>query len=266
MANFAMIVEGAHDASFLGKLLKVRGFQAVRKIGDVPGRWKLLFPKVFPMDGENLERVMRFPEIYVRDGDVVGITTSGSDSQLISTVRAVVDVLGSSELRSIGIFADIDGHDKDARFSEFVDAINAMNKAAAAEGEPGYPLAVPASLGCMETGPPAIGIYLFPDNDQPGALENILVDCAGANHKAIADASIKLVADLDASCPPDQADLKRLRAGMGRAKAVAGTIANLLKPGVSLAVSLAQTDWLTGHAGELEVVEKVDAFLDNLLA
>jgi hypothetical protein len=265
MPNYAIIVEGAHDASFLGQLLKARGFATATKLSLVPLDWQVLFPKVFPMDGETLERVMRFPEIFTRDDLVVGITTAGSDSRLISTLRSVIDAMGTSMLVGVAVFIDIDKQDAETRFASVQKQIIAMNNAALEEGQPGYPIVVPKKPGVIEGGAPQVGVFLFPDNCQPGALEDILVACAQTNHPQIASAAIALVADIDKACPIGQADLKHLRSGMGKSKATVGTIATLLKPGASVASSLAQTNWLAHPALEHKFVSSADAFLGALL-
>ena len=265
MRNFAVVVEGAHDASFLGQLLKARGFAAAKKLCLVPEDWKILFPRVFPMDGDTLERVMRFPEIFTQDDVAIGITTSGSDSLLISTLRSVIDAMGPASLAGIAVFIDIDKHDAATRFASIQKQITAMNSAAIVEGQPGYPIAIPQIAGVMEAGMPPVGVFLFPDNIQPGALEDVLIECAKINHPAIATAAITLIEDLDKNSPTNQVDLKALRAGMGKGKAKVGTIANLLKPGVSVASSLAQTNWLAQPAFQHALVGGADAFLGALL-
>lgn len=265
MQNFAIVVEGAHDASFLGQLLKARGFLAANRLSLVPEHWKILFPKAFPMDGETLDRVMRFPDVFTQDEVVIGITTSGSDSRIISTLRSVIDAIGPASLAGIAVFIDIDKQDTAVRFAAIQKRIIAMNKAAEDEGQPGYPIAVPQIAGVMKAGRPPVGVFLFPDNKNSGALEDILLECARINHPAIAKAAVSFVADLDRTSPTDQVDLKLLRSGMGKGKAVVGTIANLLKPGASIASSLAQTEWLAEPANQHELVGGANAFLGALL-
>jgi len=233
----------------------------------VPADWKILCPKTFPMDGETLERVMRFPEIFTQThGDLtIGITTSGGDDRLISTLRSVIDAMGPAALAGIAVFVDTDKHDADARFAWIQGQITATNKAALDEGQPGYPIAVPRKAGAMEGSAPPIGVFMFPDNLQRGALEDILLECARINHPDIAAAAVAVVRDLDKNRPVDHADLKALRAGMGKGKAMAGIVANLLRPGVSLASSLAQTKWLAQPAFKHALVSGVDGFLEALL-
>lgn len=265
MPIFAMIVEGSHDASFLGQLLKARGFSAVRTLSKVPVEWKPLFPRQFPLDGENLDRIMRFPEVYV-SGDVsVGIATAGSDSRLVSTLRVVLDAIGGDELSGVALFIDIDHHSPVARFESMQKLLSVMNEAASKEGQPGYPIVVPNAAGTIEAGQPAIGVYMFPDNAASGCLEDLLLECASTNHPQIAAAGITLISDIDTACPADQADLKSLRAGMGRKKASVGAIANILRPGASVAASLAQTGWLSDDARTLGLVQATDDFIGQLL-
>lgn len=266
MPLFAIVVEGSHDASFLGQLLKARDFIGLNKLSQVPAEWRPLFPKQFPHDGENLDRIMRFPELFVRDDVTVGITTAGSDSKLVSTLRSVLDAIGSDQITGVALFIDIDDHDASERFQSVCKRLTALNEAAAAEGQPGYPIAVPTAAATMVAGLPAVGVYLFPDNASQGCLEDLLLECAHANHPHVAAASVQLVDNLDASCPADQPDLKKLRSGMGMKKAAVGAIANVLKPGASVAASLAQTKWLSEGARTLALVQRTDAFLGELLS
>jgi hypothetical protein len=265
MSLFALVVEGSHDASFLGQLLKARGFEAINKLSGVPVEWRPLFPRQFPLDGENLDRIMRFPEVFVRGDISVGVITAGSDSQLIKTLRLVIDAIGGDQISGVAVFIDIDSHDAKIRFQSVVRRMSAMNDAAAKEGQPGYPIVVPAAPGVMEPGSPAVGVYLFPDNATPGCLEDLLMECAHANHPEVASAGAALVADIDAKCPPGQSDLRALRSGMGRKKAIVGTIANLLRPGASVASSLSQTRWLADEALSVSSVKATDEFLGKML-
>jgi len=266
MPLFSIVVEGSHDASFLGQLLKKRGFKGLNKLSQVPAEWRVLFPRQFPLDGENLDRIMRFPEIFVNDDVSIGLTTAGSDSRLVSTLRLVLDAIGSDQLAGVALFIDIDDNDADERFKSVCKRLTAMNDAAATEGQPGYPIVIPAAAATMTAGPPAVGVYMFPDNASQGCLEDLLLECAHANHPHLAAASVTLVQDVDTVCPAGQADLKAMRSGMGRKKAAVGTIANLLRPGVSVAASLAQTKWLADQALNLAMVQQADDFLGELLA
>jgi hypothetical protein len=266
MPVFAIVVEGAHDASFLGQLLKARGFRASSKLSLVPMEWRSLFPKSFPMDGESLERVMRFPEVFINGDISVGITTAGSDSRLISTLRSVIDAIGSSALSGVAVFIDIDKHDANSRFLAIQKQITSMNNAAQEEGQPGYPVIVPSAPGVMEKGSPSLGIFLFPDNKTCGALEDILVECARTSHPDITKASIDLIEHFESDRSIDADGLKNLCSGMGKGKAIIGTIANILKPGSSVASSLAQTKWLSDASLKHHMVSGTDKFVESLLS
>lgn len=266
MKLYSIVVEGAHDASFLAHLLKKRGFSRLHMLLEVPEPWVAMIPRKFPFDGDKLDRVMRFPEIFVQDEISVGIFTSGSDSQLIKTLRDVLDGVGIDEFAGVAIFIDIDDHEPATRFNKLCKRIQAMNAAAATEKQPGYPIVIPTSVGMMEAGAPAVGVYMFPDNSSQGCLEDMLIQCANANHLHLTRPSGTLIKYVDTKCARDLKELKDFRSGSGRKKALVGTIANLLRPGVSVAVSLAQTEWLSDDALKLDSVKKVDEFLENLLS
>ena len=265
MSNAAIIVEGGHDASFLGQILKTRGFKAVKGLDAVPNAWDIMFPRRYPVDGNSLDRVIRFPEIYVRDEIVVGIVTAGSDSRLVSTLRATIDAIGSSNLNLVALFADVDSNTPEGRFSELTNALSAMNSAAIEEKAPGYPIPIPRSAGIIEEGAPKSGIYMFPNNFENGSLETVLLECAKIHHADITQASIKLIDDIDASAEPARDDLKLLRSGMGMLKAKASIVANILKPATSLAASLAQSTWLHGEALSQPYATRTIEFVDMMV-
>ncbi|WP_311273292.1 MULTISPECIES: DUF3226 domain-containing protein [unclassified Rhizobium] len=268
MSNAAIIVEGGHDASFLGQILKTRGFKAVNSLDAVPEAWTIMFPRRYPVDGNSLDRVIRFPEVYIRDEVVVGIVTAGSDSRLVSTLRNTIDAIGISNLNLVALFVDIDSNTPDNRFSELKNALSAMNTAAIEEKAPGYPITLPQSPGTIEEGAPKSGIYMFPDNLRNGSLETVLLECAKVHHADIAQASIEFIDNINASAERGRKDLKLLRSGMGMLKAKTSIVANILKPATSLAASLAQSTWLHGEALNqpfaARTIEFVDVILENL--
>ena len=64
MKHSLVIVEGVHDAAFIGHLLRASGFKAVEDIAKVPDIWRDLIPKIFP-DGDKLQHVVSYPDIYI---------------------------------------------------------------------------------------------------------------------------------------------------------------------------------------------------------
>ena len=250
MTHSLLVVEGAHDASFFGLLLRAKGYQRSVILPDVPDFWKPLIPRRYPVDPEGrLDRVIRLPDVYCLSGDdTVGIQVAGGENRLVASLTTALERLGIENFAGVGIVLDTD-HEKTARerFAAFVKQLEALNESAVAEGVSGFPLLLPAVAGRAAAGVPRVGVHLFPDNNRQGTLETILLECVRDEHPLLTRAAGTLVMYADRKSPSVSPPLRRMRRASGRAKAQAGILANLLHPGASLAVSLHDDNWgITG--------------------
>lgn len=268
MTHSLLVVEGPHDASFFGHLLKRRGYRQVERKGEVPPLWLPLIPEKYPVDPEGrLGNIISFPYIYGdAEENTFGVAVAGSDSQIVTELRGCLESLSVNRLTGIGIVVDADrGTSVPDRFRTYTDRLTQLNKDAAAEGVPGFPIHIPQQPGVVLAGPPKIGIHLFPDNAAPGALETILLDCADTNVGRLRRCASEVISYIDKRNPENDRDLKKLRAASGRDKAAAGIVANLLAPGASLAASLRSDAWLRGEALKHPWVIAADNFLAQLI-
>jgi hypothetical protein len=268
MTHSLLVVEGAHDASFFGVLARARGYSQVRALSGVPDFWLPMIPRRYPLEpGENLDRVIRFPEVYVGpDSNTLGVIVAGGQDRIPSSLRIPLERLGTDSFSGIGIVLDTD-HDLtvQGRFNAFLAKLFELNRDAEAEGVSGFPLSLPAAPGIVGTGTPRIGIHLFPDNGRQGLLETVLLECAAAEHPLLERSTSVLVRYIDRKTPPGAKSLQRLRSASGRAKAQAGMIANIMQPGASLAVSIQTGGWLDGSAETTPGVLAADRFLASVL-
>lgn len=272
MSHTLLIVEGAHDTAFLGHLLRNRGYRRAKTKSEVPEFWQKLIPSKYPVDDkENLDRVIRFPEVYIKNnGDnTVGICPAGSDSKLIPELGSIIEHLSAKRFFGIGVFADVDYKESPTkRFDGFCGEVSKLNDAAASEGNTdGFPLAIPMAPGVVLPGPPKFGIFLFPDNCSPGLLEDVLLAGAKSAIPDIHQVAESAIAEIDKALAPGHKAAKELRGASGRQKACAGVIATVLKPGKSLAVAIQDKSqfWLPPASLTAPPVSQVDAFLNQLL-
>jgi hypothetical protein len=265
MKNLVFVGEGSHDVSFLGKLLANRGFSKITEFDQVPNEWKNLYPKKFPWNQNAIERVARFPELFTSKDIVVGLLNSGGDSKLISSLRNALNALGPGYVDLVAIFSDADVHPAITRFKSLQGELNALNTEALAEGEPGFPIYVPETITVIKGSKPAIGIFVFPDNASCGSIEKILFACAEQTHPELAEKAYGLVSSLDLDMCNPHSSLKELRKGLGKEKATMGIIANILKPGMSLAVSVEQQKMIPDIATAPALVQNLDSFLEAML-
>lgn len=271
MANHLLIVEGAHDAAFFGRLLAARGFQEAKTKGQVPDFWQPTIPNQFPLrPNGQLDRVMPFPEIHVHAGrgDVVGIEVAEGDGAVLRALRSFLDQFQTSDFASLSLVLDTDLDFTEAqRFAAFRALTDPWNAKGVADDRPGFPLAFPEIQNTVVAGPPRLGVYLLPGEGAQGSLETILLECAQALHPELHRRAAALVAATDQGYPTDvnPDPLRALRRGSGRAKAQCGVIGNVFKPGASLAVSLRETAWLPAVEADIPALAQAAAFLDTLL-
>ena len=266
MTHTIIAVEGAHDSSFFGFLLKRRGYTEVRALSQLPAFWKELVPTRFPAEGEFLSRVMNFPSVYVHpNGNAVGLIVADGETKLIGALRTALERVGVDQFSGVGVAVDADRQLPIAdRWRAITARLETLNREALQEGVPGFPLAVPAASGAVAAGPPRMGIYLFPDNASPGILETLLLSCAASDLPAIHAASSDMVDGLLRDHSGDE-KLAKLRAVSGREKSVAGAIANILAPGASLAVALGSGQWLGAISATHPAIQSADQFLGALI-
>lgn len=271
MPRHLIVVEGAHDAAVFGRLLAARGYAPVGKLDEVPAFWEPSIPRKYPLTEDlRLDRVISFPEIHCHeDGSEVGVAVANGESELLRTLRSLLDIVEATEFASIAVVLDTDWAQTEAvRFAEFLNSTVAWNESAVADGRPGFPLNFPQNANMVTAGPLKIGIYQFPGDGAGGALEDVLLACAAQSHPMLRQAADQLVAQAHAAYPVDAVPdpLKASRKQSGAAKAQCGIIANVLQPGHSLAVALRKIPWLPEVEATVPEVEAVGQFLDTLLS
>jgi len=271
MANHLLVVEGAHDAAFFGRLLRSRGFSLISNLLEVPEFWKESIPRKYPVRPDlDLERVISFPEIHVSGGgaDTFGVIVANGDGGLLDALRSILDIKDAPDFASVSVVLDTDwsGSEED-RFKAFIELTKEWNVRGVDDGRPGFPLAFPTSPGEIEPGSPSVGMYLFPGGGAQGALENILLACAEHHYPVLHEQARALLDVTHGAYPSGVKDdpFKRSRKTSGSAKARCGIIANALQPGSSLAVSIRTSPWLPVDEAALPEVRGAAKFLDELI-
>lgn len=263
MRNFIFATEGAHDVSFIGKLLQRRGFKKITDFELLPMEWKPLFPKKFPWNGNSIERVARFPEVFHKDDQIVGLINSGGDSRLVSSLRNALDILVPENVERAIIFADADSQPAHITFDSLTNSLKSLNDQAQEEKAPGYPLSIPRTIGVLEGQNPEVAIFVFPNNNSQGILEDVLYECSLVSHPELAKCASDFVDNLNKSLDDKHFSLVKMRQGSNQKKSVMGAIANVLKPGSSLAVAVEQQKLIPRTELAPSVVLDIDKFVGH---
>ncbi len=248
------MVEGVHDVEAVGCLVRRRGYRRIQQHRLLPEYWDKLVPKKFPFDGDLLRRVP-VPTFFKTEQDSLGVINAVGLEKIVGAVKA--SLLGLPEPPSgIGILLDADLEVQPAvRWKEIKDGLSDFDF-----GE---------NPGGIGSGAIRAGIYVLPDNEGIGTLEDLLLECAAQAYPELSRLAQQLVGPIvatDNSIFPDPADAEDFRKPAGKKKATAGCISSILKPGKAIQVSIQDNSWLKHQkALELPRVIAVQSFVDQIL-
>lgn len=250
-----LVVEGPQDVEVVARLLKPHGFARVRKFDALDGYWHELVPRTFPHRGE-LNRPVPVPVFFASAEVSVAVQSAGSDSQIVPRIEETLAVRFPASLDALGAILDADS--KKTPQERF----RAVHASLAKLGLP-----FPEQPGEVSIVAQRRGIFVLPDNQTAGTLEDLLLECANVHYAGLVQEARAFVTRIQ---PDDDAftreDMEELRKPAGVQKATVASVVSVLKPGRNLQVSLQDNRWLEGASLDLPRVARVQQFLRELLA
>lgn len=261
MANTFLAVEGPQDSEFIAKLLKKLGFKKVAMLHELEGIFcQRLLNRNYPVDGDLYAR-MPTPMYMRRNNDWVAIRSAGGDTpKLLTALTTALQTLRPqpSAIDAIGVIRDADDKSAKECFSGFIKDFQAIKDIE------GFNIQLPSSPGVIAEGSPRFGTYIFPDNSTSGALETLLEECGGVVYPDLMQGARSYVAGVDVK-KLDGKDLQLFNKQHGRQKATVACVADILKPGMSIQVSIDQNRWICEMTEGLPRIAKLSAFLSDLV-
>jgi hypothetical protein len=247
-------VEGQHDAALIGCLLSNGGFRLVKKrskMKQVPA-FERLVPTEYP---ENL--IGRPPEcvFWQRQEHTIGVHPVGGDSQLI-VAGATVTAQISGPISSLGFFIDADQETPATRLLALTRDIQAMNP------EPGFQF--PAEAGQIHQGSPRCGVFVFPNNQDQGAIEAVLESCAEVAYPDLFTKSRAYLQGIDRQ-QLTETERNRLGTGSNEKKARLSVIGSVLRPAAAIQNTIRDDRWICEETKDLALVANIRTFLRDLL-
>lgn len=263
-----LLVEGPHDAEFMARLLKQRGFEQRIRLSAIPQRFHDLFPAKYPAT-EETPLIDRHPVPgFYQNADQWLITLVGGGAKSSITLAAALRsarIAGFSP-DAIGVFIDQDQEStpEDAR-GRFIDEFSK---------EEDLPVTLDFTItpGTVVQGQPRVGLFVLPDNQNTGALEDLLLDCGEANYKSLKDKAQAFRDDALLNGLLSADDLREYGQAGGQKhiskqkKAWVSAMGAMLLPAAAIQNSIRKNRWLTGPALDLPRIQSVQQFLDDLIA
>ncbi|WP_224368999.1 DUF3226 domain-containing protein [Hyalangium versicolor] len=250
-----LVVEGPHDVEFVGRLLKPYQFTRIRLESRLDPYWTPVVPTKFPFGGDLSQRVP-VPTFFSSVDVSVAVNAAGGDSRIAPQVEETLAVL-STRPQAIGALLDADSQNSPAqRFNTVRAELNRLG------------LPFPAQAGQVSAATPQCGIFVLPDNQTAGTLEDLLLECARLSYPGLLTSAQALVGSVR---PDDSAftaeDMKDFRKPAGSEKATVACIAGILKPGKAVQVSIQDNRWLDEQTmNSLPRIKAVQRFLADLLS
>jgi hypothetical protein len=246
-----LVVEGPHDVEFAHRLLSPYGLKRVQYMRNLDPFFLNLIPRDYPPN-DDLQKRVPVPLFLQSDTHVIALHSAIGDSRLVASIEESCSIIKQGDLTGIGLLLDSDKvipvH---KRYTNLKEQMTAK----------GFVLDDKPAVICP--GSPKIGAFVLPDNASQGTLEDLLLDCAGIVYpKLLASAEAYVMSAMDASLNKD--DLEEIQKPAGKSKAIIGAMANIMRPGKAVQVSIQDNRWLRGDALSLQRIKEVQEFLATL--
>jgi hypothetical protein len=233
-----MVVEGQHDLEYVGRLLKAHGMERTRRIEELESFWNPLVPRTFPYQGDLLKRVP-VPVFFRGNTFSVAVQAAEGDVRLTQSVEETLLVLPGNEggfLSWIGVLLDADHKHNMSALARFRNLRNGLVNLG---------IEVPELPREVSRNSPRCGIFVLPDNDSAGALEDILIECGDAVYPQLMDGARTFLSHVDSVRPTVlRRELGEFDRVSGRNKALVGCVMQVLKPGKASQVSIQDNRWI----------------------
>jgi hypothetical protein len=249
-----LIVEGYHDAEVTGRLLRRKKLNLVTMINRLDLYWKPLVPKEFPPDGDLMKRVPT-PLFFQNNSYSIALQIAqGGLEVIVKKLKATMENYETllSDLVGIGILIDADYKHKGAK-----------GKFKVLKKELANIIKLPNSPGKVLNSNPKTGIFIFPDNKNKGTIEKILLKCGEKVYPDILSGAKHFVSGINLKLL-NLNDKKEFIKPSGKDKAEIGCVANILKPGKSIQVSIQDNDWINDQSIKIPEVASLSRFLQEL--
>ncbi|MDP2220644.1 MAG: hypothetical protein Q8K34_10660 [Hydrogenophaga sp.] len=250
-----LAVEGPHDAELCYRLLSASGLKRVQRLSLLEPAFEPLVPTKFP-HGDDLQKRMPVPLFLQNDQWAIAVHSAVGDSRLVNALEETLALLPAHHWAGVGLMLDADHDGSPAqRFDAVVQTIKAKYM--------GLPL--PQQPGQVMAGRPRVGVYVLPDNQNKGTLEDLLLDSAELQFAHLLPLARQYVDDAQAKGQLPASHLADFAKPSGHNKAIVGAMSAVFRPGKAVQVSIQDNDWLRGPALDLPRIRAVQLFLQQLL-
>ncbi|HMY58393.1 MAG TPA: hypothetical protein PK472_09070 [Pseudomonadota bacterium] len=270
MKNVYLVVEGVHDAAFIGRLLtKHAKLAQIKEQTKLPPGWQT-FVDNFKWPTRNRQGVLDISRLAVpaplffghpQHDLMVAVSNAEGIANLAARLESDLEqiLLGKLVLDGVGVVLDSDEEDAQARLSKLLAELRARDVQ--------IPIPDKPELGVVKHGKPRFGVFAMPSPTRKGTLEDLLLDCAQAVYPKLLTQAQGLVDRRSEFLQELEADETKLLENKpaGRKKATVGVMGAFLKPGKAIQNSIHDHRWVSKETLSLPQLAPLVTFLDALL-
>ena len=241
MRYYLIIVEGAHDIATVERILRLHGInRMVRHKSEVPDVWKRMIPEKYPFHADDLERITPVPSFWQNDEISVAIKNAGSDMQLVNCIKEMcygLKIYEKQHLEKIMLIGDADRKPAEEKRRDILGAGDYDDDFRILENGSDMVLQL-EELAPKEHILLPLVMYVLPDNENSGTLEDLLLDAAEIVYPDLKECAEHYINTTDSERYKEMSDTTK------RNKATVGCIANVIKPGKANQAAIADSEWI----------------------
>jgi hypothetical protein len=234
MRYYYFLVEGPHDEAAIGKVLQILGLRQIRNKEDTPYIWQGLIPNKYPFIEGRLEKISPIPDFYKSDDVCVAIKAALGETRIISELNNTMAIMQREQLKQLNgilVVCDADNKSANEKYNDFILNITKRKELNFDEScfinKEGYFKDI--KIKC--------DIYVFPNNKDSGTLEDILLEGAKIQYNDLLDKALEYIENVD--------DKYKSKLSISKnKKAIIGSMASVLNPGVANQVSIKNDKWI----------------------
>lgn len=248
---YYLIVEGVHDSAALGRFLKEENITILKNIEQVDPFWERLIPRSFPFNGDLLKR-MPVPTFFGNDHYSIAIQGAGGDSGITKAFDSLLN-LDYEQLTGIAIFCDADVKSAQETFKRLIETLETK------VDEEYHSIFRDAIFGEITRQKPFFGVYVFPDNNHTGTLENLLLEGGDIVYPDLMEGALLYVDNIPSVYSKKNWSIS------SKQKVLFGVMANALRPGKANQVSIQDNKWISQETATSASQTELRNFLTKLL-
>ena len=256
MKHYYFIVEGPHDVAIIGRVLKLLGIKEIRSLDNISKLWKELIPNKYPFTENKLDRVSPIPSFYQNESVSVAVKSAGGETKLISELDLTMSSLTRKELKQIEgilVFCDADETTQQEKFTRFIKMIKEGKDLSFNES------CFENKIGMFNGVNIKADIYMFPNNESKGTLEDLLLQGANVVYPDLMIAANEYVTKVDSK-------YKNRWSVSSEKKVLMGCMTNVLKPGKANQVSISDDKWVSeSTVDKSEYIKKLYDFINEFI-